>query len=173
VLLSVTRPASAQLSDPGAAGFANEVGDFGVPPQEIVHQGPPHAPTPLVVPGATTMMTARLYSALQARQPMLLLYANEGADAIAGSHWLFGAGRGNGFSDAIQERLRRKLEALTQGNKNAMIVTYCLDSHCWLSYNAALRAVKLGYRNVHWYRGGRDAWHAAGLPLVPVAQEAW
>ena len=166
-------PATKALADPGPTGFADEARDYGIPPQEIVHQGHPHMPTPLTVPGAARITTVQLYAELQAHRPMVLLYANEGGQAIVGSHWLFGAGRGTGFDDAVQERLRRKLEALTQGNKAAMIVTYCLDSHCWLSYNAALRAVKLGYRNVRWYRGGREAWHAAGLALVPVPQEAW
>lgn len=161
------------LADPGPWGFAAEAEDYGVPPQHVVHQGNPHAPTPLTVPGAARITTVQLYGELQARRPMVLIYANEGADAIVGSHWLFGAGRGNGFDDAVQERLRRKLEALTQGSKDAIIVTYCFDSHCWLSYNAALRAVKLGYRNVYWYRGGRAAWHAAGLSLVPLAPDAW
>lgn len=36
-----------------------------------------------------------------------------------------------------------------------------------MSYNAALRAINLGYRNVLWYRGGIEAWQAAGQPLQP------
>jgi hypothetical protein len=28
----------------------------------------------------------------------------------------------------------------------------------------ALRLVALGYTNVNWYRGGREAWEVAGLP---------
>jgi rhodanese-related sulfurtransferase len=31
-----------------------------------------------------------------------------------------------------------------------------------MSYNAALRAINLGYRNVLWYRGGVEAWKAGG-----------
>jgi rhodanese-related sulfurtransferase len=166
-------PALAQLPSPGPGGYTEEGRDFGVPVQAIVHQGPPHAPTPLSLPGATTIATTDLYAKLMARQPVVLIYVNETGDAIQGSHWLYGAGRGTGFDDAIEERLRRKLEQLTQGNRNAAIVTYCFDSHCWLSYNAALRAAQLGYRNVYWYRGGREAWRTAGLPFAPVAQEGW
>ncbi|HEX3954072.1 MAG TPA: rhodanese-like domain-containing protein [Stellaceae bacterium] len=171
----VAGPSAAQLFDPGPSGYDEEASDFGLPPQDIIHQGPPHAPTPLTIPGAARITTAELYGAMQAGQPMVLLYVNENGEAIAGSHWLFGAGRGRGrdFSDDIEGRLNRKLATLTGANRNAMIVTFCFDSHCWLSYNAALRAAKLGYRNVRWYRGGREAWHAAGLPTVPVAQEAW
>ena len=31
---------------------------------------------------------------------------------------------------------------------------YCEGAQCWESYNAALRALDLGYSNVLWYRGG-------------------
>ncbi len=41
---------------------------------------------------------------------------------------------------------------------------------CWGSYNAALRAIRLGYTNVHWFRGGVEAWQQAGLPLRDAAQ---
>jgi len=40
-------------------------------------------------------------------------------------------------------------------------------AECWESYNAALRALRLGYREVYWYRGGVASWQAAGLPLYP------
>lgn len=171
--LVVAGPATAQLPAPGPSGYADELRDFGVPPQDIVHQGPPHAPTPLSIPGARVMTTAELYAALTVRQPIVLLYVLDGPGVIAGSHWLFGAGGGSGFDDRIQSRLQQKLAELTGGNHDAMIVTYCLNSHCWLSYNTALRAARMGYPNVYWYRGGKEAWKAAGLPLVQVAQEAW
>jgi rhodanese-related sulfurtransferase len=34
-----------------------------------------------------------------------------------------------------------------------------------MSWNAAKRAIGLGYRNVIWYPDGTDGWAAAGLPL--------
>jgi PQQ-dependent catabolism-associated CXXCW motif protein len=37
---------------------------------------------------------------------------------------------------------------------------------CWMSWNAAKRAVALGYARVHWYPDGTDGWAAAGLPLA-------
>jgi 3-mercaptopyruvate sulfurtransferase SseA len=39
-----------------------------------------------------------------------------------------------------------------------------------MSYNAALRAINLGYTNVLWYRGGIEAWQQAGLPVQPAQQ---
>jgi rhodanese-related sulfurtransferase len=35
-----------------------------------------------------------------------------------------------------------------------------------MSYNAALRAVNLGYTQVFWYRGGIEAWQLAGLQVA-------
>jgi hypothetical protein len=62
------------LSPPGSSGYAFEAQDFRVPPQDSVRQGPPHAPTPLTVPGAETITTADLYAHLHAGEPMVLLY---------------------------------------------------------------------------------------------------
>ena len=46
------------------------------------------------------------------------------------------------------------------------VVFFCESAQCWLSHNASLRALALGYRDVVWYRGGIEAWEAAGLPMV-------
>jgi hypothetical protein len=35
-----------------------------------------------------------------------------------------------------------------------------------MSWNAAKRALALGYKNVAWYPEGTDGWAAAALPLV-------
>ncbi len=50
-------------------------------------------------------------------------------------------------------------------NKQHPIVLYCLSPECWMSYNASLRAINLGYTNVLWYRGGIESWKKAGLPV--------
>ena len=39
--------------------------------------------------------------------------------------------------------------------------------------NLALRLVALGYPNVYWYRGGREAWKVAGLPETAVNMQDW
>ena len=39
---------------------------------------------------------------------------------------------------------------------------------CWMSWNAARRAVALGYGRVAWFPGGTDAWAAVGRALVPA-----
>ncbi len=83
---------------------------------------------------------------------------------IAGSIWLADVGRG-ALAPAVEARFRADLARLSGGNRSADLVFYCL-SQCWMSWNAAKRAVQLGYGNVIWYPDGADGWQAAGLPLV-------
>ncbi len=174
LLLLAATPAMAQIANPGGAGYADESRDFGILPQTVLHTGSPHAPTPLTLPGARTITTVQLYGMLSARQPLLLLDVNHPSGAaIQGAHWLDGAGVGTSFNDHIQLGLRRKVDELVNGNKDAAIVVFCESSHCWLSYDVGLRLTRMGYRNVYWYRGGRQAWQAAGLPLVSLTPENW
>jgi PQQ-dependent catabolism-associated CXXCW motif protein len=44
-------------------------------------------------------------------------------------------------------------------------VIYC-HRNCWLSWNAAKRAISYGYRNVYWFPDGMEGWRAAGLPTA-------
>nr|WP_146910579.1 rhodanese-like domain-containing protein [Arenimonas daejeonensis] len=57
------------------------------------------------------------------------------------------------------------MQQATQGRKDRPMVFYCQSTQCWMSYNAALRAINLGYTKVLWYRGGIEAWQQAGLPM--------
>jgi rhodanese-related sulfurtransferase len=40
-----------------------------------------------------------------------------------------------------------------------------------MSWNAAKRALSLGYSNVAWYPAGTDGWANAGLPLRDASPE--
>ena len=37
-----------------------------------------------------------------------------------------------------------------------------------MSWNAAKRALSLGYPRIAWYPDGTDGWIAAGLPVEPI-----
>jgi PQQ-dependent catabolism-associated CXXCW motif protein len=151
------------------ASHADEAADFGVSPQAELRQRDFHAPTPLEVPGARTVSTAELRQKLQAplaERPVLIdVLGGSGHASLPGAIWLSGAGRGGSFDDAIQARLGQALRMLTGANTAREIVFFCLSPQCWLSYNAALRALHFGYRNVGWYRGGIEAWGASGGAL--------
>lgn len=83
---------------------------------------------------------------------------------LPGSAWLPDVGRG-ALRPAMERWFRAQLTELTGGAMARPIVFYCLKD-CWMSWNAAKRAVSYGYTNVLWYPDGTDGWQAAGLPLV-------
>ena len=59
------------------------------------------------------------------------------------------------------EQLKDKIPDTT-----LQLVIFCHDGGCPLSYQLASAAVAAGYSNVFWYRGGVNAWAAAGEPTA-------
>jgi len=60
---------------------------------------------------------------------------------------------------------------VTGGKKQIPVLFYCQSPQCWMSYNAALRAIIMRYTQVLWYRGGIEGWKMAGLTTQnPYAQ---
>jgi rhodanese-related sulfurtransferase len=53
--------------------------------------------------------------------------------------------------------------------KNTPLVFACNGAECWKSYKASRAAVRAGYTQVHWFRGGLPEWRAAQRPLVTAA----
>jgi rhodanese-related sulfurtransferase len=51
------------------------------------------------------------------------------------------------------------------GDKNAQIVIYGHGTDGWSSVEAVKSAVKAGFKNVNWMRGGFSEWSKNGLPL--------
>jgi PQQ-dependent catabolism-associated CXXCW motif protein len=82
---------------------------------------------------------------------------------IPGSIWLANVGYG-AIPEETADYFRRGLEAATVSDKSRPILLYCMTD-CWMSWNAAKRAVGWGYTSVIWYPPGADGWESAGLPL--------
>nr|WP_206243050.1 rhodanese-like domain-containing protein [Novosphingobium terrae] len=89
--------------------------------------------------------------------------------SIPGAHWFPEAGRGE-LSPAIARWFEHGIARLSSGDRQRMIVTFCL-ADCWMSWNAARRLHALGYRNVRWLAEGTDGWRELGLKLVDAAPE--
>jgi PQQ-dependent catabolism-associated CXXCW motif protein len=146
--------------------------DFGVPATRQLHDGAMHAPTPVSIPGGQLITTKGLTDLVQARKaPYFLFDTLGGPEILPGaipSVWMAQPGS---FNDQIQQQFAQVMQQGTQGRKDTTLVYYCLSNHCWMSYNAALRAINAGYTNVKWYRGGIEAWKAAGLPTQPAPQQ--
>ncbi len=83
---------------------------------------------------------------------------------LPGSVWLPNVGFDR-LAPEIEAYFRTELERLAEGRKDRGLLFYCI-ADCWASWNAARRAVRLGYTRVYWYPGGTEGWSAAGLPLV-------
>ena len=82
--------------------------------------------------------------------------------SIPGSIWLPDTGYGR-LAASTEDYLRQGLARSTKGNKSALLVIYC-QADCWMSWNAAKRALSLGYSNVAWYPEGTDGWTFYDLP---------
>ena len=88
---------------------------------------------------------------------------------IPGSIWLPDTGYGK-LAAATEDYLRHGLARASGGNKAALLVIYC-QADCWMSWNAAKRALSYGYPNVAWYPEGTDGWERANLPLAESQPE--
>ncbi len=145
--------------------------DFGVPPTKQLHAGPMHGPTPTSLPGGQIITTKGLVALVQGRQAPFIVFDVLGQQDMlpnaVPAAWLAQAGS---FNDAVQQQANQLFAQHTQGRKDTALIFYCLSRECWMSYNAALRAIHAGYKNVLWYRGGLDAWNFAGLPTQQQPQ---
>jgi PQQ-dependent catabolism-associated CXXCW motif protein len=83
---------------------------------------------------------------------------------IPGSIWLANVGYG-ALNPEMEAYFRDSLRSITAGDLSRKIVFYCMTD-CWMSWNAAKRALSWGYSNVLWYPAGADGWQAGGLPLA-------
>ncbi len=141
--------------------------DYGVPATAQLHNGPMHGPTPVSIPGGQVITTKGLVALVQGKQaPYLLFDVLGGPEILPGAQNAIAAHQAGSFNDQNQTQFGAYLEQVTRGSKDMPLVFYCLSTQCWMSYNASLRAINLGYRNVLWYRGGVEAWKMAGLPTM-------
>jgi len=163
--LAAAPPAAAQQRPPSLAQLTDwERRDLGVAPPRTLHPGPFHGPTPHRIPGGQVITTQGLVALLRQQQtPVHLFHVLDWGEALPFAVVMPWASAPGGFSDDTQRRLARLLEQVTDGDREAPLVFYCASAECWMSYNAALRAIRAGHRNVLWYRGGLEAWGVAGL----------
>ncbi|MQX38229.1 rhodanese-like domain-containing protein [Roseospira navarrensis] len=142
--------------------------DMGVQPTQSLHTGPMHGPTPASIPGGQLITTLDLVSLVQGQQTPYLLFDVLGAnEMLPGAIPAVQASQPGQFGDQISQQMGAFLQQATQGNRQVPLIFYCASRDCWMSYNAALRAINLGYGNVLWYRGGLEAWKQAGGPTMP------
>ena len=157
----------------GVRDHADENADFGVAPLTTLQQS--HGGyTSLTLPGATTMRTADVAQLLTGGRAIIIdTVSRSFGPSLPGAIGLQYVGAGGSLTDLAQDRLRNVMLALTKGDMTAPILAVGWNSEDFDAANLALRLVALGYRNVLWYRGGREAWEASGAPETPLANREW
>jgi tetratricopeptide (TPR) repeat protein len=155
----------------GVRDHADEDADFGAVADDALHTDY-EGPTPTSVPGARIIRTPSL-ARLVKRRRLLVLDTGRTGMSVPRAIGLWGSGIGGSISDDYQDRLGQKMQQLTSGDQRLPIVTFAWNAERYLGRNLALRLVALGYTNVHWYRGGREAWEVAGLPETELAMQDW
>jgi PQQ-dependent catabolism-associated CXXCW motif protein len=137
------------------------------------------APTPATLEGARVLNTTETHEIWKNKQAVFIdvlpraprpqglpanaVWRESERKDIPGSIWLPDTGYGV-IADVVLRYFQRGLIEATEGNKNRSLVFYC-QKDCWMSWNAAKRALSLGYRDVSWYPEGSDGWAAAAYPL--------
>jgi len=137
------------------------------------------APVPATLKGAKVVDTAEAealwrgkkavfidvmpYTPKPANLPAGTIWKDTVREDIPGSIWLANVGYGVLSGDAAVY-FRQALGAATDSDMARPIVFYCM-TNCWMSWNAAKRAIEWGHSSVIWYPLGADGWKDANLPL--------
>lgn len=90
--------------------------------------------------------------------------------SIPGAIWLPNVGYG-AIADATAAYFRAGLKEVTDGDKTHPVVMFCLED-CWMSWNAAKRAMEWGYSDVYWMPEGTDGWALRSYPLEEMLPAA-
>lgn len=137
------------------------------------------APTPATLHGAKVLSTDEAHAVWETRQavfidvlprpprpaglPASTIWRPKPRSDLPGSIWLPDTGYG-ALAPSMEAYFEQGLQRATDNQRDRMIVFYCL-ADCWMSWNAAKRALSLGYAHVAWYPDGTDGWESHGLPL--------
>ncbi len=137
------------------------------------------AEVPATLKGATVIATDQARALWEKRDAVFLdvmpqlpkpdplpagtIWRDKPRNNIPGSIWLANVGYG-ALNPDMEAYFEKSLSAVTGGDKTRKIVFYCM-SNCWMSWNAAKRAISYGYAHVIWFPAGADGWQANKLPL--------
>ncbi|WP_417668745.1 PQQ-dependent catabolism-associated CXXCW motif protein [Roseibium sp.] len=98
--------------------------------------------------------------------PKGTIWRDKPRNSIPGSLWLPNVGYGR-IADVTDIYFRNGLSRATGGDKRRPVLFFCL-AECWMSWNAAKRALEYGYETVYWYPEGTDGWSFEDYPLERI-----
>jgi PQQ-dependent catabolism-associated CXXCW motif protein len=137
------------------------------------------APTPATLAGARVVTTAEAHGLWAAKEalfvdvlpqaprpanlPENVLWRDKPRLDIPGSIWLPDTGYG-ALAPEVERYFADGIARVSGGDKAKAILFYC-QRNCWMSWNAAKRALQMGYSNVIWYPDGTEGWSEEGHPF--------
>ena len=98
-----------------------------------------------------------------ANLPDNVLWRDKPRYDIPGSIWLPDTGYG-ALAPEVERYLFDGLARASGGDKGKPILFYC-QRNCWMSWNAAKRALQAGYSNVIWFPDGTEGWSEENYPF--------
>jgi PQQ-dependent catabolism-associated CXXCW motif protein len=165
-----------------SAGFVNSglAEDAPLPPEPPDYRLEDYrAATPATLSGARVVTTAeahRLWAEKQAvfidvlpqaprpaNLPENVLWRDKPRYDIPGSIWLPDTGYG-ALAPEVEHYLFDGLARASGRDKGRPILFYC-QRDCWMSWNAAKRALEAGYINVIWFPDGTEGWSEEHYPF--------
>ncbi len=98
--------------------------------------------------------------------PKGTIWRDKPRDSIPGAIWLPNVGYG-AIADVTDRYFRDGLAEATGGDTAYPVLFFCL-ADCWMSWNAAKRALEYGYETVYWLPEGTDGWTFQDYPVERV-----
>lgn len=89
--------------------------------------------------------------------------------SIPGAIWLPNVGYGE-IAPVMEDYFRAGLTKVTSGDLDHPVLFFCLED-CWMSWNAAKRAISYGYTQVYWMPDGTDGWGFFDYPTEIITPE--
>lgn len=162
--------------------LAGPVAAQGVAEPEGYRGEPYRAPVPETLGGAVVVDAATAHVLWQAGEvafvdvlprapkpanlPAGTIWRDKPRLSVPGAVWLPNTGYER-IAPETEAYLRDGLDEVTGGDPAHPVLFFCL-AECWMSWNAAKRALEMGYTEVYWFPEGTDGWDFEGYPLERV-----
>ncbi len=148
------------LRQAGMPEYANEHGEPSDTQASWPRAGGDFAQTPSEIVGANTVDTRWLAALMVKSEPRLLIDLGTGTAVPDGAIWTSIAERGAGNEMSVESVVRRFRVRFPV----APVIVLADGAYGAAAPNAVQRLVDAGYKGIHWYRGGEEAWAAAHRP---------